>query len=167
MSAPRWAVRRNAALAGATGVALVWLLLYPTSTSGRASQSQTTVADGASQAVITANSGGLLTVDGPVIATPYGPVQVRLGLRDGYIENAAAVVYPRENLVDKAINDDAVQVLQGQALIEQSSEIDTVSGATHTSAAYRESLQAALDAAHAAPPESDPGDPHGGHSADG
>jgi uncharacterized protein with FMN-binding domain len=38
--------------------------------------------------------------------------------------------------------------LRQEALQAQSAHIDTVSGATYTSEGYRQSLQAALDAAH-------------------
>jgi uncharacterized protein with FMN-binding domain len=38
--------------------------------------------------------------------------------------------------------------LREETLSAQGADIDTVSGATYTSAGYRKSLQAALDAAH-------------------
>ena len=44
----------------------------------------------------------------------------------------------------------AAPTLRREALAAQSAKIDTVSGATYTSEGYRQSLQAAIDAAHAA-----------------
>jgi uncharacterized protein with FMN-binding domain len=43
----------------------------------------------------------------------------------------------------------AAPQLRQEALRSQSASIDTVSGATYTSEGYRQSLQAALDQAHA------------------
>lgn len=162
MNAPRWAARRNAILAGGTGAVLVALLMYPSSTSGRAPQA--TSAAGAALATVKAGADGLLVVDGPVVDTDYGPVQVQIKYREGRIELVTLLVYPRASLVDKIINDDAVKVLIGHTLIEQSAGIDTVTGATQTSTAYRTSLQAALDAAHSASPPTDNRPGHGGHS---
>lgn len=163
MSAPRWAGPRNAAFAGATGLGLVVLLLQPTSTAG--APGAAVAVDGATTtATVTPRSDGALIVRGPVIATVYGPVQVEIQYRDGIIEQIPTVVYPRASLVDKAINEPAVSTLKAYTLLEQSAQIDTVSGATQTSEGYRGSLQAALDAAHAAPPEEPTEAGHDGHS---
>lgn len=167
MSAPRWGGRRNAAAAAATGGALVALLLYPSSTSGRTGSISTPATDGSSQATVTRGGDGVLVVDGPVVETVYGPLQVQIRYRDGRIELATATTYPQSTLVDKAINGNAIPALRDQVLIEQSAQIDTVSGATQTSEAYRTSLQAALDAADAAPPVDPSADAgHGGHSGE-
>ena len=48
------------------------------------------------------------------------------------------------------INQRALPLLQSEALSAQSAKVDTVSGATYTSAAYAKSLQAAIDEARAA-----------------
>jgi uncharacterized protein with FMN-binding domain len=47
------------------------------------------------------------------------------------------------------ISQSAAPILKGEAIAAQSASIDTVSGATYTSQAYAQSLQSALDAAHA------------------
>ncbi|WP_019873191.1 FMN-binding protein [Sporichthya polymorpha] len=154
MSAPRWAARRNALFAAGTGAVLVALLMYPSSTSGSATQASAS-GEGSRTATVKPGADGLLIVDGPVVNTDYGPVQVQIKFREELIENATALLYPRATLVDKAINDDAVDTLIGQTLIEQNAQFDTISGATHTSEAYRISLQAALDAAHAAPSQAE------------
>lgn len=163
MSAPRWAARRNAALAALTATALVWLLRHPTSAGLESGPSAT----GTSTATAKRDANGLIVADGPVIDTPYGPVQARLHLRDGTIELAAAPIYPRENLVDRAVNDEAIDTLLAQTMLEQSADVDTVSGATQTSAGYRTSLQAALDAAHAVAATPEGRDTHGGHADTG
>jgi uncharacterized protein with FMN-binding domain len=57
-------------------------------------------------------------------------------------------VYPNGNGRDREINARALPVLTQETIAAQSAAIDTVSGATVTSNGYKESLQAALDAAH-------------------
>jgi uncharacterized protein with FMN-binding domain len=47
-----------------------------------------------------------------------------------------------------SISAGAAPVLRQEAMAAQSSQIDVVSGATYTSEAYQQSLQAAIDAAH-------------------
>jgi uncharacterized protein with FMN-binding domain len=47
------------------------------------------------------------------------------------------------------ISASAAPILRQEALQAQSAQIDMVSGATYTSEGYQQSLQGALDAAHA------------------
>lgn len=79
--------------------------------------------------------------------TKYGPVQVRITLTGSKITNATAVQYPDETARSKDINSTAVPKLNQETLAAQSAAIDTVSGATYTSAGYKQSLQSALDQA--------------------
>ncbi|MBY8872802.1 FMN-binding protein [Micromonospora sp. PLK6-60] len=92
------------------------------------------------------SSGG--TVTGSVAQTRWGPVQVRITVSGGKITDVTAVRVPDGNFRDQQINDYAVPILRQEAIAAQSAQIDTVSGATVTSDGYRESLQAAIDAAH-------------------
>ncbi|MGV9978278.1 FMN-binding protein [Micromonospora wenchangensis] len=86
--------------------------------------------------------------DGSVAQTRWGPVQVRITVAGGRITDVTALQVPDGNFRDQQINDHAVPILRQAALTAQSARIDTVSGATVTSDGYRESLQAAIDAAH-------------------
>ncbi|MEU1042081.1 FMN-binding protein [Streptomyces sp. NPDC005907] len=86
------------------------------------------------------------TVTGSVSQTQYGPVQVRLTLTGGKITKAEAVQAPSGGRSTQ-ITDNAVPELNQQAVTAGTADIDTVSGATYTSAGYKESLQAALDKA--------------------
>ncbi|MFF0156169.1 FMN-binding protein [Streptomyces sp. NPDC005263] len=90
---------------------------------------------------------GTRTVTGDSVQTRYGPVQVRVTLKNGKITDVTAVTYPQENPRDQQINAYAVPQLTREALTAQSADIDTVSGATYTSEGYQASLQSALDAA--------------------
>lgn len=90
---------------------------------------------------------GTRTLTGDSVQTRWGPVQVRVTLKDGKLTDVTAVTYPQENPRDQQINAYAIPQLTREALTAQSADIDTVSGATYTSDGYRESLQSALDAA--------------------
>jgi uncharacterized protein with FMN-binding domain len=91
-----------------------------------------------------------VTVNGTPIDTMYGPVQVQVTVRGGRLVRADAIDYPQGGGRDQEINSQAIPELDDEALQAQSAQIDTVSGATFTSDGYRQSLQSALDAAHAA-----------------
>ncbi|MFF5886588.1 FMN-binding protein [Streptomyces sp. NPDC012589] len=86
------------------------------------------------------------TVTGNAEPTQYGAVQVRLTVSDGKITKAEAVQAPKGGQSDQ-ITADAVPKLNQAAVAAQSADIDSVSGATYTSAGYKKSLQSALDKA--------------------
>ncbi|MFE9998703.1 FMN-binding protein [Streptomyces avermitilis] len=92
-------------------------------------------------------STGTRTVTGDTVQTRWGPVQVRVTVRNGVITEVTAVAYPQENPKDQEINSYAIPQLRREALAAQSAQIDSVSGATYTSDGYRQSLQSALDSA--------------------
>jgi uncharacterized protein with FMN-binding domain len=92
-------------------------------------------------------STGTKTVTGDTIQTRWGPVQVRVTLKNGKITDVTAVSYPSDNPRDQEINSYALPQLRREALAAQSARIDSVSGATYTSDGYRQSLQSALDSA--------------------
>ncbi|MEU0913701.1 FMN-binding protein [Streptomyces althioticus] len=86
------------------------------------------------------------TVTGEVAQTQYGPVQVRITVSGGKITRAEAVQAPKGGQSDQ-VTSDAVPKLNQAAVQAGTADIDAVSGATYTSAGYRESLQSALDKA--------------------
>jgi uncharacterized protein with FMN-binding domain len=94
------------------------------------------------------SSSGGTTYDGSVAQTRWGPVQVTITVSGGKITDVAVPTYPNGNHRDEEINAYALPVLTQETLAAQSANIDSVSGATVTSDGYKESLQAALDAAH-------------------
>lgn len=87
------------------------------------------------------------SVDGPVVDTRYGPVQVEVILQGGRITDLKALEYPSEARRSQSISQQALPLLHDEGLSAQSASIDTISGATYTSDAYAQSLQAALDRA--------------------
>ncbi|MFE2420175.1 FMN-binding protein [Streptomyces hokutonensis] len=90
---------------------------------------------------------GTKTVTGDTVQTRWGPVQVKITVKNGKITDVTAVQYPSDNPRDQEINSYALPQLKSEALAAQSAKIDTVSGATYTSDGYRQSLQSALDSA--------------------
>ncbi|MET9082363.1 FMN-binding protein [Streptomyces sp. NPDC004237] len=92
-------------------------------------------------------STGTRTVTGDTVQTRWGPVQVRITIKNGKITDVTALQYPSDNPRDQEINSYALPQLRGEALSAQSASIDTVSGATYTSQGYQQSLQSALDSA--------------------
>jgi len=90
---------------------------------------------------------GTKTVTGDTAQTRWGPVQVKITVKNGKVTDVTAVQSPSENPRDQEINSYALPQLKSEALAAQSANIDTVSGATYTSDGYRQSLQSALDSA--------------------
>ncbi len=88
------------------------------------------------------------TVDGAVVSTPYGNVQVAAVVKGSHLVDVKALHLTDSSGTSRSISASAAPQLRSEALQAQSAQIDTVSGATYTSEGYRQSLQAALDAAH-------------------
>ena len=91
--------------------------------------------------------GGTKTIDGPVVQTRYGPVQVEITVSGSQVTDVVALQLPDGDRHSSQISSRVDDLLASQALEAQGGSIDGVSGATYTSEAYAESLQAALDAA--------------------
>jgi uncharacterized protein with FMN-binding domain len=86
------------------------------------------------------------TVDGPVVDTRYGPVQVEITVSGGQLQDVVAIQLPSGRRSGQ-ISNAAAPILREEALQAKSASIDIVSGATYTSDGYAQSLQAALDQA--------------------
>ncbi len=86
-------------------------------------------------------------VTGSVVRTRYGTVQVRVVLENGRITDVQALQLPGGDHRSDEISQWAAPQLRSAVLSAQSARVDTISGATVTSAAYLQSLQAALDKA--------------------
>lgn len=89
------------------------------------------------------------TFTGSLVQTRYGDVEVAVALRAGRITAVGAVALPTDRPRSQFISQQAEPLLRTEALSAQSARIDIVSGATYTSEGYAQSLQAALDRAHA------------------
>ncbi len=94
---------------------------------------------------VTGTSSG--TITGPSVDTPFGALQVAVVLSNGKITDVQVLAYPSSHGRSVAINQYALPVLRQEVLQAQSANVNAVSGATYTSQAYMQSLQAALDQA--------------------
>ncbi|MFF7165752.1 FMN-binding protein, partial [Streptomyces sp. NPDC008086] len=140
---------RRVVLAGAATVSGIVLLLSlkPASDPGSA-QAAGIGAPPAASAQGGAQAAATGTFTGDAARTQYGAVQVRLTVANGKITKAEAVQAPKGGQSDQ-VTANAVPKLNQAAVAAGTADIDAVSGATYTSAGYKESLQSALDKAQA------------------
>jgi uncharacterized protein with FMN-binding domain len=85
------------------------------------------------------------TATGQDIQYRYGDIQLAVTATGTKITNISVLQEGATDGRSQQINGDAVPQLTSEAMTAQSSQIDGVSGATYTSAAYAQSLQSALD----------------------
>jgi hypothetical protein len=90
-------------------------------------------------------SEGETAITGNVAETAYGPVQVQLVVKSHKIVKVAILQQPTTTMHDIQIGEFAFPRLISETLTAQDAKIDSVSGASYTSAGYVSSLQNALD----------------------
>jgi uncharacterized protein with FMN-binding domain len=84
---------------------------------------------------------------GPAVVTPFSVIQVRATVRRGRLVGVETVQLTGDGPHTDALNARAEPILREEALRAGSADIDVVTGATYTSESWRDSLQAAIDAA--------------------
>jgi uncharacterized protein with FMN-binding domain len=89
------------------------------------------------------------TYTGQDVYTQFGDVQVKVTISGGKITDVQALQLPFDRPRSQEISQYVGQPLHDEVLQAQSAQIDIISGATYTSDAYAQSVQAALDQAHA------------------
>ena len=105
-----------------------------------------TAASAAPAATSATTAAAATTITGSTVSTRYGDVAVAVTVASGRITAVQAISLPSGGRSGQ-ISASAGPVLASEALTAQSASIDIVSGATYTSQAYAQSLQAALDQA--------------------
>ena len=88
------------------------------------------------------------TIIGPAVSYFYGTAQVQVTIANGKITDVTALQLPNEGR-SGWISQQVAPMLRSEVLAAQSANINLISGATYTSDAYAQSLQAALDQARA------------------
>ena len=83
------------------------------------------------------------TIQGPAVDMRWGPVQVTIVVKGKVLTDVQATA-PTERSRSAFINNQAIPLLRQEALQAKSANIDLLSGATMTSEAFAQSLQAAL-----------------------
>ena len=78
---------------------------------------------------------------------PYGPVEIKVVVSGGKITGVNFLQMPNADGHTREVTAFSEPLLKQSTIAHQSAQIDYVSGATDTSLAYQESLQAALDQA--------------------
>ena len=87
-------------------------------------------------------------VTGPVVGYGYGELAARVAIRHDRITGVSVPVLKTAEQFSQELADRYIPVLRQEVLAAQSAHIQAVSGATYTSEAYAQSVQAALDKAH-------------------
>jgi uncharacterized protein with FMN-binding domain len=120
----------------------------PTSGTSQATSAPTTAPKAAApKATAPTSTGPNGQFTGSDVTFAYGEIEARLTYRDGKI---VSVDYPIDNAPDprsEMINSEALPILTQELLQAQSLHIDGVSGATFTSNAFAQTVQAALSKA--------------------
>ncbi|MFF1688434.1 MULTISPECIES: FMN-binding protein [unclassified Streptomyces] len=142
---------RRAVLAttGISALVVTLLALKPHQLPTVAGGAAHTPSDAASPSTSAGNATRTGTFTGNPIDTQYGTVQVAATLAQGKITAIKVLRAPDQNGRDQQIASYALPRLTQEALGAQSAHIDAVSGASYTSQGYIQSLQSALDQAHA------------------
>jgi len=139
MKAGAWLVL-GGAVAGFLGV----LGLHRPATSGALAQNPAQTGPGRTAAA----AGPPGTATGSVVDYGYGELATRVAISGGRITGVSVPVLKTAEQFSRELADRAIPVLRHEVLAAQSAHIQAVSGATYTSEAYAQSVQAALDRAH-------------------
>jgi uncharacterized protein with FMN-binding domain len=119
----------------------------PTQAAGtptKAASKPTKSATAPAQTAPAAPAGITGTFDGNTAPTRWGPVQVRIVVKDGKIIDASALKSPSGDSRSRSISQQAIPYLVQQTLAAQSDQISGVGGASYTSTGWFTSLQSAL-----------------------
>jgi uncharacterized protein with FMN-binding domain len=87
-------------------------------------------------------------VTGPVVPYGYGELSTKVSISGGRITAVSVPVLKVAEQFSQQLASQAIPILRNEVLTAQSARIQAVSGATYTSEAYAQSVQAALDKAH-------------------
>ena len=122
------------------------------STNGSAGSGSSSGSTGSSGSSGTAGSAGAAaragTFAGSAVQTRFGTVQVQITVKAGAITDVTALQLTDDDRKSVQISNRAAPLLRAAVIRAQSAQVQTISGATVTSAAYLTSLQGALDAAN-------------------
>jgi uncharacterized protein with FMN-binding domain len=113
-------------------------------TNGASKPTKSATAPKPAQSVPAASTGITGTFDGNTSQTRWGPVQVRIVVKDGRIVAASALQSPDGDSRSRSISEQAIPYLVQETLAAQSDQISGVGGASYTSTGWFTSLQSAL-----------------------
>jgi uncharacterized protein with FMN-binding domain len=87
------------------------------------------------------------TYTGTAADAIYGNVQVSIVVSGGHLTDVTFLDYPKDRSHSVQLSTMAMPILKQEAIQAQTSNVNTVSGASETSGAFRQTLQSALDQA--------------------
>lgn len=120
----------------------------PSSTGASAPPNPSTSSTAPSSAPKSASSSPVSAVFvGSAVQTQYGIVQVKVTVSGKRITDVSFAQLTAFDGRSQRINSDAAPILLQETIQAQSAHVDSVSGASYTSAGYVQSLQSALDKA--------------------
>lgn len=154
--------KRGAIAAAITALGLALLFSFKTpntavptiprtgGTGGNGTDGGATGGNGSGGTVSNSNGGGSAngTVTGPVEQTRFGPVQLQITFASGKISDVQALQLPSDRQRSAQISSYVAPILRQEVLSAQDAQIQLISGATYTSYAYAQSVQAILDQSH-------------------
>ena len=111
-----------------------------TKTTSASSTATTTAKPAAAPAAAT-------TVTGSLVTNQFSQLQVKLTVKSGKITNVGFTTFTANDGTSAQIDQSSVPTLITETIAAQSAHIQGVSGATYTTIAYEQSLQAAIDQA--------------------
>jgi uncharacterized protein with FMN-binding domain len=95
-----------------------------------------------------AGNGAVRSAVGPEVQFGYGVLDVRVTVSGTRITDLSVPVLQTAEPTSQQISEQAIPMLRTEVLSAQSLNVNAISGATYTSDAYAQSLQAALDKLH-------------------
>jgi len=116
-------------------------------TAGSVGTSTTTTPTTTTAGTSNGGTGADGTYTGTDVSTRYGSVQVEVTVSGGQVSDVTALQLTDTDRRSIQISNRAAPILKSEVLASQSADVSNVSGATYTSDAYLQSLQAALDQA--------------------
>ena len=116
-------------------------------TTGASSTPSTGTTDQGSTTDQAASGAAEGTYAGATVSTRFGDVQVQVTISGGAITDVTPLRLTDHDGRSVSISNRAAPILRDEVLQAQSASVSFVGGATYTSAAYLQSLQAALDSA--------------------
>jgi uncharacterized protein with FMN-binding domain len=126
-------------------VALAGNAAATTKSGGTAASSSGT--SSASPTPKTSSPAAATTVVGSLVTNQYSQLRVKLTVKAGRITNVGFTTFTASDGHSVEIDQSAVPILIQETIAAQSAQIQGVSGATYTTTAYEQSLQAAIDKA--------------------
>ena len=116
--------------------------------SASSASSASAAASPAASAPAPAAAGAVRSAGGQMVQFGYGELNVRVTVHGSHITGISVTDLQTAEPTSQQISEQAIPMLRSEVLSAQSANVNGISGATFTSQAYVQSVQAALDKLH-------------------